>query len=231
MHKLWQFRLCPLSRAIRLAIGETGLRAELVEEQPWDWRGETLALNPAAELPILKIENGPLLCGWYSSFEFLAEAPRIPGGDRRQIRLLPQGREDRAEARRVIDWAHNKMYREVTREFLFEKAYPLLQMKGGAPDVEILRSAREKLRYHLSYIAFLAYQRDWLAGDEASFADLSIAAQLSVVDYLGEAAWEDFPAAKDWYGRMKSRPTLREILVERVTGLPGPPAHYSNPDF
>ena len=32
MHKLTHFRLCPFSRAIRLALAELGLEAELVEE-------------------------------------------------------------------------------------------------------------------------------------------------------------------------------------------------------
>ena len=58
MHKLTHFRLCPFSRAIRLALAELGLEVELVEERPWEWRPEFLALNPAGELPVLQLEGG-----------------------------------------------------------------------------------------------------------------------------------------------------------------------------
>lgn len=231
MHQLWHFRLCPLSRSVRIVLAELGLTASLVEEQPWSWRAEFLALNPAGELPVLKVENGPLLCGWYATIEYFAEAPRAPGQDRRQLRLLPGGREDRAEVRRLADWSHGKLYRDVTRELLLEKVYPMLQSGGGAPDAEILRTVRANLRYHLSYIGFLAYQRNWLAGDEASLADLAAAAQLSVIDYLGEVPWDEYPPAKEWYGRIKSRPAVRDILTDRIPGLPAPPPHYADPDF
>jgi glutathione S-transferase len=51
MHTLIHFRLCPLSRAIRIALAELGIEPELIEERPWEWRPELLALNPAGELP------------------------------------------------------------------------------------------------------------------------------------------------------------------------------------
>ena len=242
MHRLWQFRLCPHSRSVRLALHELGVAVACVDERPWDWRAELLALNPAGELPILRIEHGPLLAGWYAIIEYLAEAPRVPGSGGRQLRLLPGGREDRAEVRRLADWFLGKLHREVTREMLLDKVYPLLRRHGagvsgpglaglGAPDAEVLRQVRANLRYHLSYIAFLAYQRNWLAGDEASFADLAAAAQLSVLDYLGEVPWDEHPAMKEWYGRVKSRPAVREMLGDWVPGLPAPPAHYANLDF
>ena len=53
MHKLTQFRLCPRSRAIRLALAELGEDVELVDEPAWEWRKELLALNPSGELPVL----------------------------------------------------------------------------------------------------------------------------------------------------------------------------------
>ena len=191
-----------------------------------------LALNPAGELPVLRIANGPLLSGWYAIIEYLAEAPRGPGGGARLLRLLPGGREDRSEVRRITDWCHGKLYREVTRELLLERVYPMMQAASvGAPNAEVMRAARSNLRYHLSYIAFLAYQRHWLAGDEPSFADLAAAGQLSVIDYLGEVPWDEHPAAKDWYGRIKSRPSVRDMLSDRLPGFPPPPKHYANPDF
>ncbi len=63
-----------------------------------------------------------------------------------------------------------------------------------------------------------------------SFADLSAAAHLSVIDFLGEVPWPEYPGAKLWYARMKSRPAFRPLLADRVPGV-APPAGYADLDF
>jgi glutathione S-transferase len=82
----------------------------------------------------------------------------------------------------------------------------------------------------LSYISYLAHQRQWLAGDTLSFADMIAAAQLSSTDYLGEVPWDDYPVAKAWYVRLKSRPSFRALLTDRLPGMP-PPLAYTDLDF
>ena len=91
MHTLTHFRLCPFSRAVRLALAEQNIEVELIEERPWEWRPEFLALNPAGELPVLQLEGGPTLCGVYAISEYLAEAkpPRARGGRREAFRCSP----------------------------------------------------------------------------------------------------------------------------------------------
>jgi glutathione S-transferase len=76
----------------------------------------------------------------------------------------------------------------------------------------------------------LAERRRWLAGDSLSLADVAAAAQLSSVDYLGDVPWEGHPEAKDWYVRLKSRPSLRPLLKDHIAGVP-PPKHYADLDF
>lgn len=231
MQKLTHFRLCPHSRSVRIALAEIGVEVAVAEEQPWQWRPAFLALNPAGELPVLEIENGPALCGSYAISEYLAESHRpLPKGSR-TVSLLPGSAEDRAEVRRLVDWFHGKFDREVTRELLHEKVYARLRPGGDpSPDADILRAARANLRYHLEYIGFLSHQRRWLAGDELSFADIAAAAHLSSIDYLGEIPWEDHAAAKSWYARMKSRPSFRPLLADRLAGTP-PPLAYTDLDF
>jgi glutathione S-transferase len=36
--------------------------------------------------------------------------------------------------------------------------------------------------------------------------------------------WAAHPKAKDWYARIKSRPSMRPVLADLVAGLP-PPKH------
>lgn len=232
MHKLTHFRLCPQSRSIRLALEEAGIETTLADERPWEWRSGLLALNPAGELPILEVDSGAVLCGAYAISEFLdEELDRRPGG-RGEVRLFPGNSEDRAEVRRLVDWFHRKMEREVTRELLLEKVYPRTQDDGVPmpPNPDILRAIRANLRYHLSYVGYLAEARRWLGGEELSFADLSAAAHVSTLDYLGEVPWDSHPHVKSWYVRLKSRKSFRPLLADRVPGL-HPPQAYGDLDF
>ena len=101
---------------------------------------------------------------------------------------------------------------------------------GGAPDMGRVRYGLSRLRDHLDYIGTLADHRSWLAGEKLSIADLSAASHLSVIDYLGDIPWADFPVAKTWYQRIKSRPSFRPLLSDAVRGMPLLPA-YADLDF
>lgn len=231
MHKLTHFRLCPHSRSIRILLAELGLDFDFVEERPWDYRPELLAMNPAGELPILALQGGPVLCGSYAISEYLAEEQPRTTRDRHPLPIFPGDRTDHAEIRRLVDWFHGKLHREVTREILEERVYRAYRTNGsGAPDAAILRAIRTNVRYHMSYIAYLAHERRWLAGDEMSFADISAAAHLSCLDYLGEVPWDDYEPARIWYMRMKSRPSFRPLLADRISGVAAP-RHYADLDF
>jgi glutathione S-transferase len=50
------------------------------------------------------------------------------------------------------------------------------------------------------------------------------------VDYLGDVPWGESEYARNWYARMKSRPSFRAILAD-VSGALPPAAHYADPDF
>ena len=260
MHTLTHFRLCPFSRAARLALAEVGIVTVLVEERAWEWRPEFLALNPAGELPVLQIDDAAPICGIYAIAEYLADAPppdefdvtapaaiedAAPELDLEDVAaattdddsaalvnfgLFPGTAPERAEIRRLVDWFNGKFNREITQELLYERVYSRLQPDRPTPDVDVLRAIATNLRYHMSYVNHLADQRRWLAGDELSFADLAAAAQLSVVDYLGEVPWEDYPIAKVWYARLKSRRSFRGLLSDRLPGTL-PSAHYADLDF
>jgi glutathione S-transferase len=50
------------------------------------------------------------------------------------------------------------------------------------------------------------------------------------LDYIGDVPWDQHPRAREWYARLKSRPSFRPLLGDHVPGAP-PPAHYANLDF
>jgi glutathione S-transferase len=232
MSLLTHFPLCPHSRSIRMALAELDITFDLAEERPWDWRPAFLALNPAGDLPVLQLSDGLVLAGAYAISEYLGEMVRQAPVEERLKDLFPGTPEDRAEVRRLASWFHGKLDGEVTRELLRERLHARLRADrpGHVPDAELMRALRSNLRYHLSYVSYLADQRRWLAGDDMSFADLAAAAHLSCLDYLDEVPWDKHPAARHWYQRLKSRPSFRPLLADRAPGVP-PPLHYGDLDF
>lgn len=229
--RLIHYRLCPRSRSIRLVLAELDQDVALVDENPWEWRQGFLAKNPAGELPVLEFDDGLTVAGAYAISEFIGDDRPPPSAGRRPFNPFPGTREDRAEVRRLVDWFHGKLEREVTRELLFEKVYRRMTPSvAQSPDADILRAARANLKYHMSYLSYLSEARRWLAGDDLSFADFAAAAHLSALDYLGEVHWDEAPSAKSWYQRMKSRPAFRTILADRIPGTP-PPQTYADLDF
>ncbi|WP_342359745.1 glutathione S-transferase family protein [Terrarubrum flagellatum] len=230
MVKLFHHPFCPHSRFVRLACAEIGLELELVEERAWERRREFLKLNPAATTPVMSDDAGPAIPGAGVIAEYLDEIRGVTLGDRR---LMPERVEARIEVRRLLDWFNLTFFAEVSEPLAREKIYKRFMKPaegGGSPDAASIRAARSNVRYHLHYIGHLIGRRKWLAGDQLTYADLAAAAHLSCVDYLGDAPWSEDEAAREWYARIKSRPSFRALLAEKVAGTP-PALHYANLDF
>lgn len=228
MATLLHYPLCAFSRSIRLALDECGVETELAEERPWEWRPEFVALNPAGTLPVFITEEQGSIVGAYAISEFLGDT-----ADERKNLLFkpfPGDEAQRAEARRLVDWFHRKFHDEVTAYLVEEKVFRRFGPQSASPDMEAMRAGHENLRYHLAYIGHLAETRSWLAGDAMSFADLAAAAHLSTLDYLGEVPWEEHEPAKNWYALLKSRPSFRPLLQDRVAGF-SPSGTYADLDF
>jgi len=229
MLTLFHHPLYASCRFIRLSFGEYGEEIALIEERPWARRKEFLALNPAGTIPVLLAEGDHAIVGATVIAEYVDETR---GALQRQRRLMAEDSMARAEIRRLVDWYLVKMDNEVTKHLVRERALkPLMGGEGGgSPDSTAIRAARANVRQHLKYTNWLAATRDWLAGPRLSYADVAAAGALSVLDYLGEIEWREFEAARDWYSRMKSRPSFRSLLNDRVRGL-SPASHYADLDF
>lgn len=231
MSVLHHYPLSAGSRFVRLIFGEYGETPTLTEEQPWERKEALLKLNPAGALPILIDDEQTIVCGATVIGEYLHETRGERFGE--ITRLMPAGPGDRAEVRRLVEWFLGKMEAEVTGYLVTEKVHKRrmsIAEGGGPPDAAAIRAARANIRYHLTYIGYLAARRNCLAGREISLADLAAAAALSTIDYLGEVPWEEDATAKAWYARMKSRPSFRPLLAEQVRGMPAA-THYANLDF
>lgn len=223
MFRLYHLPLSPFCRKIRLVLAEKRVQAELVEERPWEKRLDFLRLNPAGQVPVLVTDAGKTLSGSGAIAEFLEET--IP-----QPPLLPADPVARAEARRLIDWFDDKFNREVTQNLVFERITKRMA-RLGYPDGACLKAGSKNIRVHLDYMTFLLEDHSWLAGKRMTMADLTAAAHISSLDYLGDVPWSDYPIVRDWYAVMKSRPGFRALLADHLPGFPTPPPHYADLDF
>lgn len=222
MRTLYHLWLSPFARKVRIALREKNLACDLKVEKVWERREDFLALNPAGTVPVLVDDTGAVICDSSVICEYLEEA--YP-----EICLLPGGPAERAEARRLAAWFDQRFAREVSDNLYREKM--LKRFLGlGEPNSSAVRAGYANIRYHLDYIGWLAERRRFLAGDQFGLADIAAAAQLSTLDYIGDVPWDEHEGAKQWYARIKSRPSFRPILADHIPGAP-PPRHYANLDF
>jgi glutathione S-transferase len=227
MPSLIHFTLDPFSRRMRLALGEYGVHADLIDETPWEPSPDIFELNPAGTLPVYLEDSSSPVCGVEAIGEFLEETKAT------RTSLIPGDAYERAEVRRLVGWFDTKFYAEVSEPVITEKVIRRFlprEAGGGGIDTTRVRNAMARLREHMDYIGHLADHRTWLAGDQLSLADLAAAGHISAVDYFGDIPWTEYPVAKSWYQRMKSRPSFRPLLADTVRGM-APGAHYADLDF
>ncbi|HEX3485972.1 MAG TPA: glutathione S-transferase family protein [Micropepsaceae bacterium] len=214
MRRLTHLLLSPASRLVRLMLGEKRIACDLAG-----------ADDPLTHLPVLRELDGSLIVGLWAIIDHLEnEHPERP--------LLPGDALERGEALRLFDWAMSNFHEEATKRIVFEKGS---QTQTGSlnrrpPNMETVRAGRQALATALPALGTLAETRGFLAGRDVSLADLAVAAHLSALDYFGEVPWAEQLALTEWYTRMKSRPSFRPLLNDRVPGQP-PVSHYAELDF
>ena len=220
MWYLYQFPICPFSRKVRLLLSEKGVGYELVRENPWEHREEFQMLNPALRTPVLtNPERKIVLIDSRAIAEYFEEtvdkAPMINGTAA-----------TRAEIRRLVALFDEDFFAGVTGPLLEERMKKRLILRQP-PEAKALRATIRLANDYLDYVDFLIDHRPWLAGATISLADLAAAAQISVADYLGGIDWSQHEPARGWYSALKSRPSFRPLLTERMDVIT-PPDHYGD---
>lgn len=221
MIRLYHFPLSPFCRKVRLVLAEKKLEVELVEERYWEPTPEFMRRNPAGKVPVLKID-ARMLSESQAICEYLDESvPQPP--------LMPRDVDGRYEVRRLCAWFDDKFQSEVTSKLLHERVNKKV-MGQGYPDSKNVKAGSQRIKGHLDYMAQLLDERRWLAGDVMTLADLTAAAHLSCLDYISDVDWHRSAVVKDWYAKIKSRPSFRALLADQISGFP-PAAHYADLDF
>lgn len=213
MRRLVHLLLSPRSRFARLMLAEKRLSFDPVQAEDF-----------AAHLPLLTDEDGTECTGLWAIVDHLeGNYPDHP--------FVPEDARARAETLRFVDWAMGTFQDSVTRKIVYEKASQRFTGAEArrAPDMVLIRDGRETLKSALGEIGAAAERNGYLATRECTLGDLAVAAHISALDYFGEIPWADYAAAAEWYMKMKSRPSFRPLLADRVPGQP-PVSHYADLD-
>lgn len=224
MLRLYHWPLDPAGRMVRLVLTEKGEPFEAVASPPWAPELEIASIAPGAVAPAVVSVHGSTpfaASGTRAICEHLEEIRPVPT-------LLPDDPSERAEARRLWAWVEAGM-EEVTDNLLSERVTQWSNRKRQ-PDSERLRRGAHALRGRLTFLNALAETRGYLAGRNLSLADMAAAAHLSAYDYFGDVQWDAVPDLKAWYMRLKSRPSFRPLLADRLEAA-RPVSYYAELDF
>ncbi|WP_083095697.1 glutathione S-transferase family protein [Pseudophaeobacter leonis] len=221
MARLYHVPLSPFCRKVRLSLAEKKIEVELIEERYWEADPDFLRRNPAAKVPVIRLD-GKMMAESAAICEYLEETRPTPS-------LMPNDPDGRYEVRRIVSWFDDKFHAEVTSKLLYERVNKKVTGEGY-PDSKNVKAGARAIKYHLDYMTWLLDHRRWLAGDQMSLADFAAAAHLSSLDYISDVDWNRSAVVKDWYAKIKSRPAFRSILADQISGF-RPPAHYADLDF
>jgi glutathione S-transferase len=214
MRHLIHLMLSPSCRLARLMVAEKRVACDPVQSE-----------DPRNPMPVFVEMDGTRCEGVWAILDHLeGNYPDHP--------LAPEDARERRASLRWLDWAMGPLHEQVTQRIVYEKAgqrYTGAPVKR-APDMNLIRQGREELKLALSAIGNAAESNGNLAARAPSLGDFAVAAHLSALDYLGEVPWESYPTAAEWYVRLKSRPSFRSLLSDRMPGQP-PVPHYAELDF
>ncbi len=194
----------PSPRAVKVlaVLHQTGLDAEIV---PVDLLGGEqftaafAALNPNRKMPVLE-DDGFVLWESNAIIQYLAAKA---GNDR----LWPSDPRRQADVSRWQCWelAH---WGPACGTLVFERFVKQLFGHGDPNPVEVARG-EDEFRRCAEVLNGHLRTHDWLAGDGATLADVSVGAWLAYVEHYPAAP---YGAVLDWYARLASIPAWRRAL-------------------
>jgi hypothetical protein len=101
----------------------------------------------------------------------------------------------------------------------FERAVKPVMLRMP-PDVRRLSKKRQDLHAKLYELEEWLCNHAWLLGARFTIADLSLAASIAVLEYMGEISLDDtLQYLKAWYTNLKSRQSFDIVLSQKCPGL------------
>ena len=228
MLELRYFSICPFGRTIVLLINELKIDIKLIEiKNPADKLVES-SRPGIIESPLLVLDTQETISGSNAIGEYIFE-----NSSNARDSLLGFSILERTKARSIWSWIERKFYSEITGPIIKEKILKNFCCTDSSrfPDPGLIKSATIKLKSQFALIQDLLVNHQYCTGDNLSIADFALAANISILDYLGHIYWgNELRRLRCWYSLLKSRPSFRAILAMKVIGFQ-PTRHYASVDF
>ena len=190
----------PNPQVVRTFMAERGISLDLEEVDIMagaNRQGDYLTVNPAGQLPALQLDDGAILTEITVICEYLDESH--PGE-----RLMGSTPEERAQIRSWTRWADLNVCEPLANGFRFSEGLPLFQdrMRCVPEAADGLKAcAQDKLKWLDEQLG----DRDYLAGDRFSLADILLSSFLTFGEAVGQPLNRDLKALSAWYDRCQAR--------------------------
>ena len=222
MITLYHYYFCSSSRYIRLILEEHKIRYDTQLENYFKPQKDFIQLNPAGNLPVLVNEENFAVVGANACIEYIKDLEV-------STKLFVDDYREKAEINRLIHWFDVIFKKEVFDPIIYEKVYSRI-VKNITPNSENIRAALNNLDFHIQYLNYLLNSKNYLIKDELTYCDFLAAANFSVLDYLGLLNLKSYENIREWYFKVKSRPSFKTLLKDQIVGL-NPHENYKKMDF
>ncbi len=220
MNKLYHYFLCPSSRFIRIILSEKKIDFDLFIENFNNPSEDYLLKNPGGFFPVLSTSLDENIVGATVIVEYLHDLGAPP-------KLM--NKKNDYEVRKLLFWFETNFKNEVIVPLLREKVFKRFE-KNSVTNSHIIRTARLNLKYHMRYFDYLIKENDFFVDDNLTYVDLFYGSSLTVLDYIDELNFFNFEKLKHLYSTVKSRPSFKKVLSDRIVGV-NPHSDYHKYDY
>lgn len=191
---------CPFCWKVRLALSEAKLDVKLIDSLIDAERNVWLALTPKKTVPVLVINNDLVI---YESNVILEYFSEITGY------LLPRDPSDRIIPR-LINYYSDSLIGSALKEIIFEKR----NKEEHCWDHSRIQAGITAFHKALIYLSETLESREFF-GKDYSIAECALTARIGLAESYGVEIPERFSNLRDWYSRMKERPSFDATLPSK----------------
>ena len=199
--KFYSSKVAPNPRVVRVFMAERGIEIPIVEV---DLRGGEnrqpafMAVNPAAQLPALELDDGTVLAEINAICEYLDET--TPG-----LSLIGANALERAEARMWFRRIDLGIVEPLTAGFRYAEGLKMFESRmrcipQAADDLK--KQAQDKLTWLDGQMA----GKTWICGNRFTYADILLYCFIDFGNRVGQPLNPEFKNLPAWFARMKERP-------------------------
>ena len=190
----------PNPQAVRMFMAERGITipTEEIDIMKGDNRqAEYLKVNPAGQMPALVLDDGQLITEITVICEYLDETQ--PGAS-----LIGDTPEARAQTRRWTRWANLNIVEPLTSGFRYSEGLPMFKDRMRCIP-EAAAGLKALAQDNLAFLDKQLAERDYVAGDSFSLADVVLFAFLAFGEQVGQPLNRELKNVAAWFDRVAER--------------------------